>query len=70
MEESVGTSIAYVRTFVRAYLSERVQQARNSIAEYGDRYQVAMLAALETSSQGIRWLCRTAFEHIEQSLPG
>ena len=52
VDESVGTSIAYVRTFVRTYVSQRIQDARDNIAEYGEKYQAAMLAALETSRQG------------------
>ena len=52
VDESVSTSISYVRSFVRSYVSQRIQEARESIAAYGERYQAAMLAALETSRHG------------------
>jgi hypothetical protein len=53
VDATVENSVKHVRTFVHQYLAARLEEAREQIYDYGQRYTEAVLNALETSKQGV-----------------
>ena len=51
VNQTIDTSIKYVRSYVHAYLMDNIEAARQKIAGYGERYGEIMRAALRTKSQ-------------------
>lgn len=52
VEASTKNSVRAVRLYVRAYLSERLAEARGVLQSYANRYTACMLEALEVARQG------------------
>lgn len=52
VDGTIEASVKYVREYVRAYLSDMLEEATGQIHSYGQSFSATMQAALTTSQQG------------------